>query len=344
MCPVRLCQDVLAAVEGQDVKEADLIAAICRAPRPVAVQAALRYQALTGQVLAQVLMRNSDALHRKALAALCQPRRDLLLSWLRGAILDVSGTPESSLLTLIHILCTRTDAELSELLSSYQTYYGADLALDLGAALARAQNLPDTELLRRAFVSLLACFGAVERTELDDAMRQEISEVRAELDASKGQAPPEATGDAPGRPRSRAATLLVSLLSSGCYALEPFDGDLQADPYVSLIQACRDAGVLGDLGQHAFICLRLRACPEWQWAYLLRYTLVGCGAGAGLTEAFTRVVILCYDCPHDLLNAYARISRSQDKEQLLTDIKAAPGSSNDWVEAVCVTLLSPREQ
>lgn len=339
MTPVRLCQDIIAAVEGQDVKEADLISAICRAPHLVTLQASRRYQALTGQSLEQALTRTSEALHRRALAALCRPRRDLLLSWVRAAVLTVTGSPDASLLDLIHVLCTRTDAELCELVSAYQTYYGADLALDLGAVLARLQDLPDAELLRRAFVSVLACFGAVERTELDEALRREIGEVRAELDAAKGRKPADCAVSS----RGRAATLLVSLLASGCYALETFGGDLQADPYVALVQAARDAGILSDMGRHAFVCLRLRQCPEWQWAYILQYSLLG-REGAGLTETFARAVILCHDAPHDVLDAYAKLSRSQDKGKLASDIKAAAGSSDSWVEAVCATLMSPHEQ
>lgn len=177
----QLCNDLYDALNGHAIKDSVVIKLCCSVPQHILVQVALRYQAMTGCSLEQILTTDTESNYRRILARLCMRRQLQMLNIIHEYIVTMSDKRIEPAIAVMHIglvLCTITKKQLYELVVAYKQQYFSDITEDIYEILRKlSPNIPDSNAVSRIFISLLSC--ARDDDPFDDY--GDVAEKRSQL-------------------------------------------------------------------------------------------------------------------------------------------------------------------
>ena len=157
----QLCNDLYDALNGHAIKDSVVIKLCCSVPQHTLVQVALRYQAMTGCSLEQILTADTESNYRRILARLCMRRQLQMLNIVHEYIVTISDKRIEPSVAIMHIglvLCTLNRKQLYELVVAYKQQYFSDITEDIYEILRRvSSNISDAATISRIFISLLSC-------------------------------------------------------------------------------------------------------------------------------------------------------------------------------------------
>ncbi|ESU38257.1 Hypothetical protein DHA2_15076 [Giardia duodenalis] len=177
----QLCNDLYDALNGHAIKDSVVIKLCCSVPQHTLVQVALRYQAMTGCSLEQILTTDTESNYRRILARLCMRRQLLMLNIIHEYIVTMSDKRIEPAVAIMHlglVLCTLSKKQLYELVVAYKQQYFSDITEDIYEILRKlSPNIPDSNVVSRIFISLLSC--ARDDDSFDDY--GDVTEKRSQL-------------------------------------------------------------------------------------------------------------------------------------------------------------------
>lgn len=157
----QLCNDLYDALNGHAIKDSVVIKLCCSVPQSTLVQVALRYQAMTGCSLEQILTADTESNYRRILATLCMRRQLQMLKIIHEHVVAISDKRVEPTVAIMHIglvLCTLNRKQLYELVLAYKQQYFSDITGDIYEVLRGiSPSIPDSATISRIFISLLSC-------------------------------------------------------------------------------------------------------------------------------------------------------------------------------------------